>query len=154
MTKGKDIVKGEVVLELSKEDKETAQSIKDKLKKTAETIIEIGEKITKALEGKEKKKGYKALFYKEIGISDRTAQRYIQIAKNEKVLELKRKDELAGKTMVDLLQIIAPDTTVKQNTIDVKKAATGFYSRYKSEPENLKKIIEELQRLLEQADSE
>jgi|LFRM01.1.fsa_nt_gb hypothetical protein len=148
----KEVVKAEVVKEikLTSEDKKIAKKIKSKLRKTAETIIEIGEELIKAIE--EKPRGFKEVFYKEIGISDRSAQRYMQIANHVKVIELKENNELEGKTMTDLLQLITPDTSSKEGNIDTKKVASGFYSRYKDKPDTLKKIIKELQDMLEQSD--
>ena len=148
----KEVVKAEVVKEikLTSEDKKIAKKIKSKLRKTAETIIEIGEELIKDIE--EKPRGSKEGFYKEIGISDRSAQRYMQIANHVKVIELKENNELEGKTMTDLLQLITPDTSSKEGNIDTKKVASGFYSRYKDKPDTLKKIIKELQDMLEQSD--
>ena len=148
----KEVIKAEVVKEikLTSEDKKIAKKIKSKLRKTAETIIEIGEELIKAIE--EKPRGFKEVFYKEIGISDRSAQRYMQIANHVKVIELKENNELEGKTMTDLLQLITPDTYSKEGNIDTKKVASGFYSRYKDKPDTLKKIIKELQDMLEQSD--
>ena len=119
----KEVVKAEVVKEikLTSEDKKIAKKIKSKLRKTAETIIEIGEELIKAIE--EKPRGFKEVFYKEIGISDRSAQRYMQIANHVKVIELKENNELEGKTMTDLLQLITPDTSSKEGNIDTKKVA-------------------------------
>lgn len=143
----KEVVKE---IKLTSEDKKIAKKIKSKLRKTAETIIEIGEELIKAIE--EKPRGFKEVFYKEIGISDRSAQRYMQIANHVKVIELKENNELEGKTMTDLLQLITPDTSSKDGNIDTKKVASGFYSRYKDKPDTLKKIIKELQDMLEQSD--
>ena len=143
----KEVVKE---IKLTSEDKKIAKKIKSKLRKTAETIIEIGEELIKAIE--EKPRGFKEVFYKEIGISDRSAQRYMQIANHVKVIELKENNELEGKTMTDLLQLITPDTSSKEGNIDTKKVASGFYSRYKDKPDTLKKIIKELQDMLEQSD--
>ncbi|MGJ0319346.1 hypothetical protein NG767_11445 [Aliarcobacter cryaerophilus] len=152
MSENKKVVKAEVVKEikLTSEDKKIAKEIKSKLRKTAETIIEIGEALTNAVQ--DKQRGFKEVFYKEIGISDRSAQRYMQIAKHEKVIELKKQDKLEGKTMTDLLQLVAPDTSSKEGNIDTKKVASGFYSRYKDKPDTLKEIIKELQEMLEQID--
>ena len=75
----------------------------------------------------------------------------MQIANHVKVIELKEKDELEGKTMTDLLQLVAPDTSSKEGKIDTKKVASGFYSRYKDKPDTLKDIIKELQELLEKS---
>ena len=113
----KEVVKAEVVKEikLTSEDKKIAKKIKSKLRKTAETIIEIGEELIKAIE--EKPRGFKEVFYKEIGISDRSAQRYMQIANHPKIIDLKE-NELEGKTMSDLLKLISPDTSMKSEKID------------------------------------
>lgn len=134
-------------IKLSQDDKKLAKEIKSKLRKTAQTIVEIGEELSTAV--KDKQRGFKELFYKEIGISDRSAQRYMQIANHVKVIELKEKNLLEGKTMTDLLQLISPDTSIKENNIDTKKVANGFYSRYKETPDTLREIIKELQDLLE-----
>ena len=146
----KEVVKAEVVKEikLTSEDKKIAKKIKSKLRKTAETIIEIGEELIKAIE--EKPRGFKEVFYKEIGISDRSAQRYMQIANHPKIIDLKE-NELEGKTMSDLLKLISPDTSMKSKKIDTKRIANGFYTRYKDKPETLKDIIKELQELLEKS---
>lgn len=153
MPDNKEIVKAEIVndIKLSKEDKKIAKTIKSKLRKTAETIVEIGEELTDAIQ--DKQRGFKEVFYKEIGISSRSAQRYMQIAQHVNVIELKKKNELEGKTMTDLLQLIAPDTSSKEGKIDTKKVASGFYSRYKDKPDTLKEIINELQDLLEKSDT-
>src|SRR5574344_1091389 len=147
----KEVIKAEVVKEikLTSEDKKIAKKIKSKLRKTAETIIEIGEELIKAIE--EKPRGFKEVFYKEIGISDRSAQRYMQIANHPKIIDLKEENQLEGKTMTDLLQLIAPDTSIKEEKIDTKRVANGFYSRYKDKPDTLKDIIKELQELLEKS---
>ncbi len=134
-------------IKLTNEEKKLAKEIKSKLRKTAQTIVEIGEELSTAV--KDKQRGFKELFYKEIGISDRSAQRYMQIANHVKVIELKEKNLLEGKTMTDLLQLISPDTSIKENNIDTKKVANGFYSRYKETPDTLREIIKELQDLLE-----
>jgi hypothetical protein len=135
-------------IKLSNEDKKLAQEIKNKLKKTAQTIVEIGEALTNAI--KYKKRGFKEAFYEEIGISDRSAQRYMKIANHPKIIDLKE-NELEGKTMSDLLKLISPDTSMKSEKIDTKRIANGFYTRYKDRPETLKDIIKELQELLEKS---
>ena len=134
-------------IKLTNEEKKLAKEIKSTLRKTAQTIVEIGEELSTTV--KDKQRGFKELFYAEIGISDRSAQRYMQIANNVKVIELKEKNLLEGKTMTDLLQLISPDTSIKENNIDTKKVANGFYSRYKETPDTLREIIKELQDLLE-----
>jgi hypothetical protein len=152
MSDNKEVIKAEIVkdIKLSKEDKKIAREIKSKLRKTAETIVEIGEMLSNATQ--EKRRGFKESFYKEIGISDRSAQRYMQISKHVKVIELKENNKLEGKTMTDLLQLVTPDTSIKEDKIDTKKVASGVYSRYKDKPNTLKQIIQELQDMLEQSD--
>ena len=133
--------------ELNDEELKLAKKIRAKLRNTAQIIIEIGEELTNATEGKPR--GFKDSFYAAIGISPRSAQRYMQIANHEDIKQLKLNDELEGKTMTDLLQTIAPDTSIKGDNIDTKKVANGVYSRYKDKPEALKKIVKELQELID-----
>ena len=145
------LVKGTVLkpeLKLSESDIKIARSIKSKLRKTAETIVEIGEDLEKAIE--KKPRGFKNLFYAEIGISGRSAQRYMQIARHVKIQKLKEKNLLQGKTMADLLYIMHPSEDSKKS-VDVNKVANGFYSRYKDDSETLENIMEELQKLIENA---
>ena len=134
------------VLKLSDEDAKLAQMIKEKLRKTAETIVEIGEYITKATD--KKPKGYKDLFYETIGMSPRSAQRYMQIARHVKIQALKEKNLLEGKTMTDLLCIIAPEENTSAKSVDANRVANSFYSRYKDDSETLKDIMRELQKLI------
>ena len=49
--------------------------------------------------------GEKEQFYKDIGISDRTAQHYMKIAGNKKVQELKAAGELEGLNMSEILKL-------------------------------------------------
>lgn len=134
-------------LKLNTEDMQLAKTIKEKLRKTAETIVEIGESISKAIIGKEKE--YRDLFYETIGMSSRSAQRYMQIAKHVRIQELKSADQLEGKTMTDLLSIMSPSQQDGLQTINVSKVANGFYARYKNNPIELKEIIQELQTLID-----
>lgn len=130
---------------LTEEHKSIAANIKLKLRKTAQTIIEIGEEISNVV--KDQSKEYKEIFYEEIGMSKRSAQRYQQLANNLKVQELKEKNELEGKTMQDLIHLISvPSKTTA--TIDTHKVAQGFFSKYGKEPDKLKEIIKELEVLL------
>jgi len=132
---------------LNDEELALAKKIRAKLRNTAKTIIEIGEELINAMEGKPR--GFKDPFYSAIGISSRSAQRYMQIANHPDVKQLKLNDELEGKTMTDLLQTITPDTSIKADNIDTKKVANGVYSRYKDKPETLKQIVKELQELID-----
>jgi len=131
---------------LTSADIELAKMIKEKLRKTAETIVEIGEDITKAVD--KKPKGYKDLFYQAIGMSSRSAQRYMQIANHVKIQELKMKQQLEGKTMTDLLLITSPEPPSTMS-INASKVANGIYARYKDSPNELENIIKELQKLID-----
>ncbi len=133
---------------LTEEDNQIALKIKDKLRKTADIIVEIGEELSNAIENKPR--GFKEEFYKAIGISDRSAQRYMQIANHVRVIELKEKKELEGKTMTDLLQLITPAVDTSKST-DSTRVAKSFYGRYKNKPEQLEEIISELQKLLNES---
>lgn len=142
--------KGITKYNLTEEHKNIAANIKLKLRKTAQTIIEIGEDITAVV--KNQTKEYKEMFYEEIGMSRRSALRYQQIANNLKIQELKDKDELEGKTMQDLIHLISIPTKTA-STIDTHKVAQGFFSKYGKEPDKLKEIIKELQLLLDKQDT-
>lgn len=134
---------------LSRDHKNAAKKIRNKLRKTAEVIVEIGNDIIKAVDGKSSK--YKELFYAEIGMSKRSAQRYQQIASHTKIQELIDNNELENKTMADLLSIMS--TPKEENSApkvtNVIKAATSVYNKYKTEPDTLKQIIKELEKMLE-----
>lgn len=134
-------------LKLNTEDMQLAKTIKEKLRKTAETIVEIGESISKAIIGKEKE--YRDLFYETIGMSSRSAQRYMQIANHVKIQELKSANQLEGKTMTDLLSIMSPKQQESSKTINVSEVANNFYNRYKNNPVELENIMNELQRLID-----
>lgn len=133
-------------IKLTSADIELAKKIKAKLRKTAETIVEIGETITKAVE--KQPKGYKDLFYKAVGMSARSAQRYMQIANHVKIQALKKKQDLEGKTMTDLLLITSP-SQISTKSINTSKVANGIYTRYKDNPNDLEKIMEEIQKLID-----
>lgn len=77
----------------------------------------------------------------------RSALRYQQIANNVKVLELKKNNQLEGKTMQDLMQLISTPQKSPINR-DTQKVAQGFYNKYKNEPDKLKAIVNELQKLI------
>ena len=147
-----EVVKGTVVAEikLTNEEKKLAKEIKSKLRKTAQTIVEIGEELSTAV--KDKQRGFKELFYKEIGISDRSAQRYMQIANHVKVIEFKEKNLLEGKTMTDLEKLISSSKYKKEKSnLDIKKVAKSLFIRYKNKPKELQDIINELQTLINQS---
>lgn len=144
----KKLIKGELLVELTDEHKEVAINIKGLLSKTAKTIIEIGSMMNEALKSHKRNRGYKEAFYNEIGISARSAQRYMQIARHEKVKELEKNNNLEGKTLTDLIELISPDGKPKSGSTDTNKVAQGFYSKYKNEPNTLKEIIDKLQSLM------
>ena len=137
-------------LELSAEDKKLAQEIKNKLRKTTQTIVEIGEDLTNAI--KKKKRGFKEIFYEEIGISSRSAQRYMKIANHPLVIKLKEENQLEGKTMTDLEKLISSSKYKKEKSnLDIKKVAKSLFIRYKNNPKELQDIINELQTLINQS---
>jgi hypothetical protein len=144
-----DIIEECINIKLSEEDRLIAKEIKNKLRKTAETIVDIGEALTNAIKGK--KKGFKEIFYEEIGISSRSAQRYMKIANHPMVLQLKKENQLEGKTMTDLEKLISSSKYKKEKyNLDIKKVAKSLFTRYKTKPEELKEIVNELNYLLNQ----
>ena len=137
-------------IKLSNEDKKLAQEIKNKLRKTTQTIVEIGEDLTNAI--KFKKRGFKEIFYEEIGISSRSAQRYMKIANHPLVIKLKEENQLEGKTMTDLEKLISSSKYKKEKSnLDIKKVAKSLFIRYKNKPKELQDIINELQTLINQS---
>lgn len=142
----KEKEKVKVVQSLSAEHKKLANKIKSKIRRTAELIVEIGEEISNVVKDKPTK--YKELFYHEIGMSKRSALRYQQIANHIKIQELKSKSELEGKTMTDLLVIMAPEQDNKPRKVNAHNVAKSFYNRYKDDKDSLKEIIDELQKLI------
>jgi len=138
----------EIVKELTPTQKETALNIHNKLRKTAQTIIEIGNELKIATENMNK--DLKELFFAEVGMSKRSAQRYMQIATHEKIKDL-NSNEIEGKTMTDLMQLMAEPAKTKTITFDAIKIANGFYSKYKNKPDELKEIITQLQELLDKS---
>jgi len=140
---------------LTDDYKKLAKEIKGKLRKTAETIIEIGDLLIKATDNLPK--GDKELFYKEIGMSSRSAQRYMQIAKNTLVQELRDNKQLKGKTITDLIKLATnkPKATKSKesNNIDTKKVAKNLYTKYRDDSSKIQSIINELQTLLKEANN-
>ena len=84
-------------------------------------------------------------------MSKRSALRYQQIANHVKIQELKSNSGLEGKTMTDLLVIMAPDQDNNTQKINVHNVAKSFYNRYKDDKDSLKAIIDELQKLINNA---
>ena len=163
-----EAVKGEVVttkekaasaketIELKPEHKSIAFGLRSRIQNIAKDIIEIGTELAKVVDSIKETKGtgngYVTAFYKEVGISSRSAQRYMQIAKNEKVLEMTEEDR-EGKTFTDLYMLCKKPGEQK-NFSEPVKAAQGFYSRYKNKPDELEEIIKELQKLLAKSKEE
>ena len=138
---------------LSPKSNEAIKLIKNKLRKTAETIIEIGELLIEAIDGKAA--DYKKEFYKQLGMSERSGQRYMQIAKSEIIQKLKHDDTkpLEHMTMSDLLYEINEEkkpatNSEKKPKIEASKRAENIFNRYKNEPETLEEIINNLQDML------
>ncbi len=140
---------------LTDDYKKLAKEIKSKLRKTAETIIEIGDLLIEATDNLPK--GVKELFYIEIGMSPRSAQRYMQIAKNTIVQELRENKQLKGKTMTDLLELTTnkhkTTESKEKNNINTKKVAKNLYTKYRDDSSKIQSIIYELQTLLKEANN-
>ncbi len=83
---------------------QVASRIKRLISRSALAKIEIGELLIKYISDIEH--GGKANFYESIGMTERTAQHYMQIASNEKVQELKEKGELDGLNMSAILNLV------------------------------------------------
>ncbi len=139
---------------LSPKSNEAIKLIKTKLRKTAQTIIEIGELLIEAIDNEPA--DYKKEFYKQLGMSERSGQRYMQIARSEVIQKLKNGEpkQLDNMTMTDLLHKINDKKKPATNSdekprIKPSKRAESIYNRYKNEPEILKEIITKLQDMLE-----
>ncbi|MFA7353488.1 MAG: hypothetical protein WCZ70_02595 [Sulfurimonadaceae bacterium] len=139
---------------LSPKSNEAIKLIKNKLRKTAETIIEIGELLIEAIDGKESI-DYKKEFYKQLGMSERSGQRYMQIAKSEIIQKLKieKPKQLEHMTMSDLLYEINDKKKTDNNgkdkpKIEASKRAKNIYKQYKNDPKTLEEIINNLQDML------
>ncbi|MFA5461367.1 MAG: hypothetical protein WC274_04735 [Sulfurimonas sp.] len=138
---------------LSPKSNEAIKLIKNKLRKTAETIIEIGELLIEAIDGKAA--DYKNEFYKQLGMSERSGQRYMQIARSAVIQQLKSDEpkQLDNMTMTDLLHKINEEKKPATNSdekprIEPSKRAESIYNRYKNEPKILEEIINNLQDML------
>ncbi len=115
--------------------------------KSAEHIIKIRE-ILNSITG-ELKRGTKRKFYNAIGMSDRTAQRYMKIASNSKIQQMKKDGKLENLNLSKMLILIGENQEASKNTpTDFSKVAQGIYARYK-EPAQLESIIDELTKLLD-----
>ncbi|MFA5455835.1 MAG: hypothetical protein WC272_11035 [Sulfurimonas sp.] len=140
---------------LSQKSNEAIKLIKNKLRKTAETIIEIGELLIEAIDNEST--DYKKEFYRQLGMSERSGQRYIQIAKNEVIQKLKSKTpkSLDNMTMTDLLHEMnknnkPTDDNDEKPKIEPSKRAKDIFKRYKDSPDTLEEIISELKNMLEE----
>lgn len=139
---------------LSPKSNEAIKLIKTKLRKTAQTIIEIGELLIEAID--KEPADYKKKFYDELGMSERSGQRYMQIARSEVIQKLKNGEpkQLDNMTMTDLLHKINEEKKPATNSdekpkIEASKRAENIFNRYKNEPETLEEIIMNLQDMLE-----
>ena len=144
---------------LSQKSNEAIKLIKTKLRKTAQTIIEIGELLVEAIDNESA--DYKKEFYKQLGMSERSGQRYMQIAKS-KVIQTLKNDEpksLENMTMTDLVNKINEDKKTDTNgeeksKIETFKRAENIYKKYKNDPATLEEIIANLQTMLEKHNKE
>ncbi len=94
------------------------------------------------------KRGNKNHFYNAIGVSPRTAQRYMKIASNAHIQNMKKNKLLDKLNLTQMLIIIGEKQEVSNNTIvDFSKVANGIFTRYQ-DPEQIKAIINELNKLL------
>ncbi len=149
---------------LSEKSNEAIKQIRAKLRKTAETIIEIGELLIEAIDGKAA--DYKKEFYKQLGMSERSALRYMQIARSEAIQKLKNEKPklLDNMTMSDLIHEMnknnktaansdeKSDTEASDTDSDKKpsKKAQDIFKRYKNDTDTLEEIIMNLQKMLEE----
>lgn len=144
---------------LSQKSNEAIKLIKTKLRKTAQTIIEIGELLVEAIDNESA--DYKKEFYNQLGMSERSGQRYMQIAKS-KVIQTLKNDEpksLENMTMTDLVNKINEDKKTDTNAeekpqIETLKRAENIYKKYKNDPATLEEIIANLQTMLEKHNKE
>ncbi len=140
---------------LSEKSNEAIKQIRAKLRKTAETIIEIGQLLIEAISDKDK--DYKYEFYKQLGMSERSALRYMQIARSEAIQKLKSETpkSLDNMTMSDLLHEMnknnkPTDDNDEKPKIEPSKRAKDIFRRYKDSPDTLEEIISELKNMLEE----
>ena len=139
---------------LSQKSNEAIKLIKTKLRKTAQTIIEIGELLVEAIDNEST--DYKKEFYKQLGMSERSGQRYMQIAKSAVIQTLKNDEpkSLENMTITDLVNKINEDKKTDTNAeekpkIETFKRAENIYKKYKNDPATLEEIIANLQTMLE-----
>lgn len=140
---------------LSEKSNEAIKQIRAKLRKTAQTIIEIGELLIEAISDKDK--DYKYEFYKQLGMSERSALRYMQIARSEAIQKLKSETpkSLDNMTMTDLIHEMnknnkPTDDNDEKPKIEPSKRAKDIFRRYKDSPDTLEEIIMNLQKMIEE----
>lgn len=143
---------------LSQKSNEAIKLIKTKLRKTAQTIIEIGELLIEAID--KEPADYKKKFYDELGMSERSGQRYMQIARSEAIQKLKNEQPklLDNMTMTDLLSKMNENDKPATNSdekpeIEASKRAKNIFKKYKDNPNTLEEIIINLQKMLEEHNS-
>ena len=144
---------------LTHKSNEAIKLIKTKLRKTAQTIIEIGELLVEAIDNEST--DYKKEFYKQLGMSERSGQRYMQIAKSGVIQTLKNDEpkSLENMTMTDLVNKINEDKKTDTNgeekpKIETFKRAENIYKKYKNDTATLEEIIANLQIMLEKHNKE
>ena len=99
------------VKELSKKLQEVAIQIKGLINRSALAKIEIGELL---IENKKLiQHGDTKAFYDNIGMHERTAQRYMEIASNKDVQKLKKEGKLDGLNMSRILELIGCRVNVR-----------------------------------------
>ena len=144
---------------LSDKSNEAIKLIKTKLRKTAQTIIEIGDLLVEAIDNEPT--DYKKEFYTQLGMSERSGQRYMQIAKSEVIKTLKNDEPelLENMTMTDLVNKINQDKKTdtkgeEKPKIETFKRAENIYKKYKNDTATLEEIISNLQIMLEKHNKE
>ena len=90
---------------------EVVTKIKGLISKSALAKIEIGELLFKHTEAI--KHGDKEAFYKNINMSDRTAQYYMNIASNKEVQKLKKEGKLDGLNMTQILKLVGMRVNIR-----------------------------------------
>jgi len=146
------------------------EALKEKIKSlisiSALSKIEIGELLIEYTQ--EIEHGGKKAFYKQIGMSPRTAQYYMKIASNPKIQKLKKEGKLDGLNMSRILELVgmrvnirginSEDAPKKQyiplgpGSFDYEKCRSTaiFKLEYKMLTEKLLELEETLQKLYSQ----
>lgn len=140
---------------MSKDLSEVINTIKKLVRKSAKDIITIG----KVLVETKVPHGSKKMFYKEIGMSSRTAQRYKTIYKSHRVQKLLAADDLEGLNFTQLILLARDKKETKTSPqekeeevipseIDFKEEAHEIFKNYK-DILDFQTLVKELQLLLE-----